>query len=190
MAYDRYREKLIEFYDDRNRMPSYAEMMDMFGFKSRNSVYKLVNKFVDEGLVEKDGEGRLAPGDIRSSLKVLGSVQAGFPTPAEEDEMAAPMNIDDFMIDKKKASYLLTVSGDSMVDAGIHEGDMVVVEKTMNAKVGDIVIALVDGDWTMKYLRNTRGKFYLEAANPRYSDIHPSTDMQIGGVVKGVLRKY
>ena len=170
-------------------MPSYGEMMKLFEFRSRNSVYKLVNKFVDEGLVEKDTHGRLSPLEIRHSVRMLGSVQAGFPTAAEE-ELSDTMNIDDFMIENKNASYLLTVSGDSMIDAGIHEGDMVIVEKTMSAKVGDIVIALVDGDWTMKYLRDKKGIFYLEAANPKYPDIHPENDLQVGGIVKGVLRKY
>lgn len=189
MTYERYREQLIEFYNEENRMPSYGEMMKLFEFRSRNSVYKLVNKFVDEGLVTKDKNGRMSPANIRHSVRLLGSVQAGFPTPAEE-ELSDTMNLDDFMIENKNASYLLTVSGDSMIDAGIHEGDMVIVEKTMNAKVGDIVIALLDGDWTMKYLRTGRSGFYLEAANDRYPDMYPQDDLQIGGIVRGVLRKY
>ncbi len=191
MPTDRYKEKLLNFYQSNKRMPGYKEMMDLFGFKSKNSVYKLINKLAEEGVIEKDSQGKITPVNLQGELKVLGSVQAGFPTFAEED-FSKTLNIDEYLVGKNRnAHYILTVSGDSMIDAGIQEGDLVIVEKRDNAKLGDIVVACVDGDWTLKYLRKDKaGRDYLEPANEKYSDIYPEAEMSIGGVVRGVLRKY
>jgi repressor LexA len=77
-----------------------------------------------------------------------------------------------------------------MIDAGIREGDMVIAERRNNYKVGEIVIAMVDGDYTMKYLRKKGNEYYLEAANEKYPDIHPTESFKVEAVVTGVVRKY
>jgi len=77
-----------------------------------------------------------------------------------------------------------------MKDAGIKEGDMVVVERGANYKDGDIVIADVDGQWTIKYFRNKGGKIFLEPANENYKPIYPKEELIISAVVKAVVRKY
>ncbi len=78
-----------------------------------------------------------------------------------------------------------------MIEAHIEPGDMVIVEKTNTARVGDIVIAMVDGEHTMKYLRkDATGKTYLEPANKTFKNIYPTQSLEITGVVKGVVRKY
>jgi len=187
--FDTYKKKIIDFYQDTNRMPGYNEIMSLCGFKSKNSVYKLINKLVEHNVVHKDSQGRLTPTNFINEVKMLGSVQAGFPTHAEEQDLDT-LSLDDYMIGNREATYLLTVKGDSMIDAGIHEGDLVIVERSETAKVGEIVVAEVDGDWTMKYLRKKNGKTYLEPANERFSDIYPENSLKIGGIVKGVLRKY
>lgn len=186
-----YKEILYQFYRDNRRMPGYKEMMEMFGFRSKNSVYKLVNNLVNEGLLLKDSQGRISPSGPWEGLRVLGSVQAGFPALAEED-LLDTLNLDDYLVPSDRNNfYILTVSGDSMIDAGICPGDLVVVEKKDNAKLGSIVVASVDGDWTLKYLRQDKtGQTYLEAANDKYPDIYPENELSVGGVVKGVLRKY
>ena len=86
--------------------------------------------------------------------------------------------------------YALRVKGDSMIDAGIHSGDTVIVERREAAEAGDIVIANIDGEWTMKYLRQDRSGPYLQAANPDYPDLYPETSLSVGGVVIGVVRAY
>jgi repressor LexA len=122
-------------------------------------------------------------------IRLLGLVEAGFPAAAEESELDT-MSIDEYLIKNRDATYMLKVKGDSMKDAGIVEGDMVIVERTQSPKVGQIVIADVDGEWTMKYLRKKGGEFYLEAANDKYPDIHAEGELQIAAVVRGVVRKY
>ena len=142
-------------------MPGYKEIMSLCGFKSKNSVYKLINKMVDQGLVLKDKSGRLSPRNLLGEIKLLGSVQAGLPAEAVEQELDS-LNLNDFILEDADQVYLLTVSGDSMIDAGIHEGDLVVVDKNKQAKIGDIVVACVDGDWTLKYLRQKNEQYYFK----------------------------
>lgn len=170
-------------------MPVYTEIMSLLGFKSKNAVSKLVHKLIDEGILSKDSTGRLIPNNLIGEIPVLGLVEAGFPSDVSEIS-SDTLNIADYLIHDKDCTYLLQVKGDSMIDAGIHDGDMVIAEKRNLAKDGDIVIALVDGGWTMKYYRNHKGKVYLQPANKDFSDIYPETQLEVAAIVKGVIRKY
>ncbi len=187
--FNTYKEKIISFYHKHKRMPGYKELMDITGFKSKNAVYKLINKLVEAGIVSKDAEGRITLNKSLSEVPILGLVEAGFPSAAEEDN-SDTMSIDEYLIEHKEATYILEVKGDSMIDEGIREGDLVIVERKKEPKEGDIVIAEVDGGWTMKYLRKNNGKPYLEPANKKYKNIYPKEELNIAAVVKGVIRKY
>jgi repressor LexA len=90
----------------------------------------------------------------------------------------------------KQSTYLLEVKGDSMIDEGIKEGDLVIVERRGDPKDGDIVIAEVDGGWTMKYFKKKGSLIYLKPANKNYSPIYPQYDLKVAAIVKGVVRKY
>jgi SOS regulatory protein LexA len=180
---------IIQFYRERRRMPSMQELTTLYGFHSKNAAFKVVNKLVEAGLVTKDQTGRLLPTHHFSPLRVLGTVEAGFPSPAEE-ELGDTMNLDEFLIRNKEATYMLKVTGDSMVDAGLLPGDLVLVERRSNAKDGDIVIAQIDQGWTMKYLRKRGRKFWLEPANKKYHPIYPSQELHIATVVIASIRKY
>lgn len=185
-----HKEKLVDFYDTHKRMPTYSEMATLFGFKSKNAVARIVTKFVSAGIVAKDRIGRLIPSEkLLGGVKVLGLVEAGFATPAEEN-LLDTISLDAFLVQKHDASFMLRVKGDSMYDAGIRDGDLVIVERTQNAKIGDIVIAEVDGGWTMKYLRKKGNMNYLEPANKDYPNIYPQDSLSIAAVVKAVIRKY
>ena len=170
-------------------MPTYAEIMTLVGFKSKNAVYKLINKLVGEGVLDKDSSGRLIPNKLIGEVPMLGLVEAGFPTVAEETVLDT-LSIDEYLINDKDKTYLLEVKGDSMIEAGIQEGDLVVAERASNPKEGDIVIAEVDGGWTMKYFRKKGNQVYLEPANKKYKPIYPEYDIKIAAVVTGVVRKY
>jgi repressor LexA len=170
-------------------MPSFGEVAALFQYKSKNAASKLITKCVEEGFLSKDSTGRLIPGSLFHDIPILGSVKAGFPSPAEE-ELQNTLSLNDYLIEKKEATYLLEVDGDSMIDAHITEGDMVIAERATDAKDGQIVIAEVDGEFTMKYLRKSGGKIWLEAANKHYKPIYPETDLKITAIVKGIIRKY
>lgn len=163
--------------------------MDLVGFKSKNAVYKLIDKLIDEGVVTKDAKGKLSPTKMIGEIPLLGLVEAGFPTTAEE-EVLETLSLDSYLIKHRDSSYLLEVKGDSMIDEGIKEGDLVIVERTGVAKDGDIVIAEVDGGWTMKYFKKKGNQIYLMPANKNYKPIYPEYDLKIAAIVKGVIRKY
>jgi SOS regulatory protein LexA len=177
------------FYSREGRMPSFSEIGEMTGLRSKNAVFKLVNKLAELKVLEKDSKGRLIPGSIASPVKILGTVEAGFPSPAEE-ELVDTLSLDNLLIQNPEATFLLKVSGDSMSGAGILPGDMVLVDKGQTPKSGDIVIAEVDGAWTMKYLKKRGENVALIPANPKYKLIRPKDELKIAGVVTAVVRKY
>lgn len=184
-----YKSKLASFYSRENRMPTYSEMMGMFGFKSKNAVSRLVDKLIAAGIVAKDHLGRLVPDVGLNEIPLLGSVKAGFPADVAE-EATDTLNLYDYLAPKKENTYILEVDGDSMIEAHIEDGDLVIVEKTNTAKDGDMVIANVDGEFTMKYFRKNGDKVWLEPANKNYKPIYPKQYLLINAVVKGVMRKY
>jgi SOS-response transcriptional repressor LexA len=123
------------------------------------------------------------------TIRIIGTVEAGFPSPAEE-ELIDTLSLDELLIENREASFLIRVTGDSMTGAGIMPNDMVIMDRGRIAKSGDIVIAEVDGEWTMKYLRKRGESVMLVAANPRYKPITPKRELKIAGVVTAVVRKY
>jgi len=177
------------FYHKKGRMPSFSEIGELTGLRSKNAVSKLVDKLATLRVIRKDEKGKLIPRSIAAPVKILGSVEAGFPSPAEE-ELADTLSLDDLLIENPDATFLLRVSGDSMSEAGILPGDMVIVDRSQTPKSGDIVIAEVDGQWTMKYLRKRGASVTLIPANPKYQPIRPKTELKIAGMVTAVVRKY
>ena len=182
--------KLRGFYSSHDRLPSFGEIAELFNYASRNSAVGLVKRLIKNGYLLKSAKGKLLTTPLfHQKLKLLGAVSAGFPTP-EEEELRNSLSLEKHLINNINATYMLEVKGDSMLNAGILPGDLVLVEKGKTPRVGDIVIAQVDGEWTMKYFRKKAGKAFLEAANPKYSDIHPQNELIIGGVVVSSCRKY
>ena len=184
-----YQIKLESFYSRNNRMPTYSEMMDLFSFKSKNAVAKIVSKLVEAGLVAKDHLGRLIPTDSFLEIPLLGLVKAGIPTDVDE-EMKETLSLENFLIDKKELTYMLEVDGDSMIEAHVEKGDHVLVEKTNQARDKEIVIAEVDGEFTMKYFRRDGAKVWLEPANKNLKPIYPKRSLNVVAKVKAVIRKY
>ncbi|MDQ5985955.1 MAG: LexA repressor [Syntrophus sp. SKADARSKE-3] len=182
-------EQIVSFFRRSRRMPSYEEMLDLLDVRSKSVVHFWVNKLLKEGALEKDARGRLSPARSLFGIPVAGEVAAGLPVPAEED-LCYMLSLDEYLVTRPESSFLLRVSGDSMTGEGIKEGDMVVVEKERAPGNGDIVIAEVDGEWTMKYFRKDGDGVYLEAANPKYPLIRAKTELRLGGVVTAVIRKY
>jgi repressor LexA len=169
-------------------MPIYSEIMTLVGFKSKNAVYRLVERLIRAKIIAKDAKGKLIPKKLLA-VPVLGTIAAGFPSPAEE-ELLDTMTLGEYLVPNRSSTFLVRVEGDSMIDAGILPGDLAFVERGRQAKDGDIVIAAVDGGWTMKYLRRKAGRFILQAANKAYRAIEPQEELVIDAVVRSVVRKY
>lgn len=181
--------KIRRFFKQNRRLPTYQELAELMGFASKNASYKLANKLIEAGFLEKDEKGKLIPKRLFAPLPNTGIVKAGFPTVADED-MSDIVSFDEYLVNNPEATFILNVSGDSMIDAGIHDGDMVLIDRLLNAKSGDIVVANVDGEWTMKYYRKAGGKITLVPANKKYNIIEPENSLEIAGVVISVIRKY
>lgn len=170
-------------------MPSYGEMADVLGFRSKNAAVELAERWVSDGIVGRDDKGHLRPGRLFMPVRVLGTVQAGFPSPAEEENVDT-ISLDDWLIKNKEASFMLKVAGDSMIDAGIQPNDMVILERGRTPKNGEIVVAEVDHEWTLKYFEKRGAQVTLKPANKRYPNIVPKEELKVAGVVTAVIRKY
>jgi SOS-response transcriptional repressor LexA len=193
LNHSQHKNKILAFYKLRRRMPSYEELRVMMKFKSKNAAYELAQKLIKEGFLQKDSSGRLIS-KFGINLSFLGSMHAGktvgFPNPSEE-ETSDTLDLADLLKIDMYASKLFRVRGDSMVDAGILDEDILLVESTDKWKAGDIVIAEIDGEETVKYIRKDKGgKLYLEAANPKVKNMHPQEYLKVKAVVKSVIRVY
>ena len=181
---------LRQFWRQERRAPTYSEMLDLFDYRSKNAVFGLLDRLEETGYVAKDANGRIAllP-KLTGTVRLLGSIAAGFPTQEEEQEAEA-VTLDEYLVKDPDHSYMLTVRGDSMIDAGILPGDVVLVEKGPRPKQNDVVVACVDGEWTLKYYVRDNAGVRLEPANPKYKFIRPLRSLEIGGIVRAVIRKY
>jgi SOS regulatory protein LexA len=181
--------KIRKFFLTHKRMPSHREICLIFGYATKASSQHLVKKLIASDILEKDDEGRLIPKHLFPPLTLLGTIQAGLPTPAEE-QLLDTMSMGHYLVNDPERSYILRVSGDSMINAGINHGDFVVIEKDKTPQNGDIVVAQVDNDFTLKYFDRKDGKIKLIPANEKYSIIYPRENLIIFGVVISVIRKY
>lgn len=183
------RAALTQFYATHRRMPTYSELATLWHYKSKGAVRYAVEKLLREGFLAKDTNGTLVPHSRMHDVKLLGYVEAGFPSAAEE-ELVDTMSLDEYLIENKEATFMLKVKGDSMIDAGIMEGDIVLVERGKAPKPGEIVIAQIDGEYTMKYFRKKGSAVYLEAANTNYKPFYPKEALRVEAIVRAVIRKY
>ncbi len=177
------------FYREYKRLPSYQEICTLFGYASKRSAHQLMQKLVDAGVVEKDEKGHFIPIKMNFSLPVLGSIQAGYPTTADE-QYFGNLSLEEYVVPNPLKSYILQVKGDSMVDAGINTGDFVIVQECETPKNGDIVVAQMDGEFTLKYFKKIPNGISLIPANKKYPEFFPKESLRIFGKVVSVIRKY
>ena len=181
--------KLQDYYAKHRVMPSYATLGELVGLSSKASVAELVLRLKAERLVESTPDRRLKPGKRFFERPIQESVHAGMPHPAF-DSRPDTVSIDDYLVYHPSKTTLITVKGDAMIDAGIHDGDIVVVEKRATANVNDLVVAIVEGEFTLKRLGREKGRMVLIPENKAYPVIRPKEDLEIFGVVVGQFRRY
>ena len=118
-------------------------------------------------------------------------ISAGFPSPAA-DYAEEGLDLNDYLVRNKPATFMFTVRGDSMIGASIEDGDKVVVDRAITPRHDDIVVAVVDGEYTIKRLYKQRGRIELHPENPAYPPIvfSEGTELSVWGVVVGVIRRY
>lgn len=197
-------EQVLEFIRNtvaaRGYPPSVREIGEAIGLSSPSSVHAHLNTLVESGVLRRDPAKPRAivivddtpPAAERSNVRdipVLGRIAAGTPIlAAEHVEDVLPLPVE---LVGEGPVFLLEVKGDSMVDAGIHEGDLVAVRSQPDATDGDIVAALIDGEEaTVKRLRRKDGKVMLISENPAYEPLVFSEGVELVGKVVSVLRRY
>lgn len=187
--------------EDRGYPPSVREIGEAVGLSSPSSVHAQLNSLVKAGMIRKDpskpraivvvdeSPARAVTDRRMRDVPVLGRIAAGTPILAAEhvDEV---MPLPTELVGDGPV-FLLEVKGDSMIDAGIHEGDLVAIHKQSDARDGEIVACLVDGEEaTVKRLQRRDGKVYLHSENPAYEPMVFSEGVELIGKVVSVLRRY
>jgi repressor LexA len=180
--------RLQQYWKQNKAFPAMAKLCEVVGLSSSASVFGMVSRLTEAGYLQRV-EGRIAPGKMFFARPLLGTVRAGSPQEASQ-ETGDILTLDDYLIDEPNRTSLHRVRGDSMSGVGIYEGDLVVVEHSTPTRLGDVVLAVVDGELTVKSLANDKeGRYFLEAKNPQYAPIRPIASLEILGVVVGVVRR-
>lgn len=169
-------------------LPSFEKIAQTFGFKHKNSVWQYFKKLKECGLVkEKNGKFFISP-ECFGAILFTSSVRAGFASVAE-DSIEKRVSLDENFDLDNPSVFMFTVSGTSMINAGIFDGDRVIVKKTPYAKDGDIVLAFIDNGYTLKTYRQKNGKIWLQPENPEFPIIEPEESLTIFGVATGIARQ-
>lgn len=131
--------------------------------------------------------------EARTALEIplfTEGVSAGFPSPAD-DFIDKTLDLNEFLVTHPAATFFVRVEGTSMIEAGIHPGDILIVDRAMEPKSGNVVIATLNGDFVVKRFRRSRGKSYLLAENPAFTPIEITDTMhvEVWGVVTYVIHK-
>ena len=181
----------VEFINQNGYSPSIREICEKCDIKSTASAFSYVERLKNEGLLIKSPlKKRALSTKERSdfiSIPVLGVIRAGLP-------IFATQNLDGYIplppdFDNGGNSFALRVKGDSMINAGINENDVIIVREQNTAENGEIVVALVDDSATVKRFYNRDGKIILHPENDEMDDL-VFDEVQILGVVKGLMRKF
>ncbi|WP_100265711.1 LexA family protein [Mariprofundus ferrinatatus] len=180
--------RLQDYYALHRLIPSYAEIAALVGVSKQGAV-KFVDRMIFAGYISKGPGGRLSPANMFFARPHVGKAPAGFASPATE-ALGDAITIDEYLVEHPSKTVLVEVRGESMIEAGIHDGDFLIVERNTNPSLGKVVVAIVDGDFTIKYLRSGKDGMYLEPANADYPNIYPEESLDIYGEVVGQFRKF
>lgn len=186
-----YLDRLRDYYAENRRIPSFQRIAELMGFASKAAASKLMDRLAGAGFFERTpDDDAWIPGERFFERPLADTaVRAGAPDMIEGGQGQLFL-VDRYLVRQPSRTVMVPVKGDSMIDAGIHDGDIVVVVRTKAANAGDFVIAIVDDEFTLKELALEKGKFVLKPHNPAYPVIRPQGELEIFGVVTGLVRRY
>lgn len=191
----RKQQKVLEFIRGQIKKagapPTIREIGEKFGFNSTGTVRDYLRALSKKGFIklgERKSRGIELVKSMTQGIPILGRVMAGEPNLAVED-IEGYIDLEEFQPHLTSEVFALRVKGDSMINAGIHERDLVIVRRQSTALTGEVVVALINSDEaTVKYIKKKDGKIFLEPANENYEPIY--TEFTIIGKVIAVFRKY
>lgn len=183
--------RLRDYYARHGALPSYAGISTIVGFRTKTAAVKLAQRLTSDGYLRTVPGGRLAPAQRFFELpQVDVLIPAGAPETADVQEQAELVTLDAFLVEAPSKTVLIRIKGDSMRDAGVLDGDLAVVERAETAQSGQFVVAIVDGEFTMKELRFEGQGPVLLPHNEAYPSIRPKAALEIYGIVRGIVRRY
>ena len=188
---------LVDYYNENNVYPTFHEMRDFLKIKSKSGIHKLLSSLEEKGYVNRLPHKARAlsinssVNENEKNLPFLGRIAAGNPIEAITGSFEQ-ISVPNYLINNKDEHFSLEVSGDSMVDAGIFDGDLVIIRKTEAANSGDIVVALIDqNEVTLKRFRSFKNSIALEPANKNYKiRLFGEGRVKIQGKLVGLIRKF
>jgi repressor LexA len=188
---DAYLDRLRDYYAENRRIPSMQRIAELMRFASKTASRKLLERLAAGGFVERapDDDAWIPAGRFFERPLADGSVRAGHPETIG-GVGAGAFRIDDYLIHHPSRTVMIPVRGDSMIDAGIHDGDIAAVERGAEALPGDFVVAVVDGEFTLKELAVEDGRNVLKPRNAAYPMIRPADRLEIFGVMIGLVRRF
>ena len=167
---------------------SFEQMSQLLGYANPAWAKRFFEKLLTEGMLTLENRVYM-PTNRLIGYHLFESVRAGLPfTP--ETHPTSQVDLEKYLIEHPASTYFVKVKGDSMEDAGIRQGDIVILDRSLTPKNGDIVIASLDGDVTLKYFEKKWDILSLIPANPKYEPIIVDWPCEILGVVAGSIRKY
>lgn len=181
--------KLRDYYAQHRVLPSYSVVASLFGLRSISAVAGFVQRMKAVGMLGSAPGGRLQPGP-RFFERGAPALQREEMLQATLGALVEGLNVDAYLIDQPSRTVLLPVNDDSMIEAGLLPGDMIVVKRDAPALAGDLVVARVDNEFTVKYLAHDRQGFFLKPANKAYAPLRSEVDLEIYGRVVASFRKY
>ena len=187
---DDYLDRLRDYYAENRRIPSMQRIAELMQFASKTASRKLLERLAAAGFVQRapDDDAWIPAGRFFERPLAGGTVHAGYPD-LIEGVGADPFLIDDYLVRNPSRTVMIPVRGDSMIDAGIHDGDIVAVERSTEARPGDFVVAVVDNEFTLKELAVEEGLNVLKPRNTAYPVIRPAGRLEIFGVMVGLVRR-
>jgi repressor LexA len=184
--------EILQFIEDYQRKnngisPSLEEIKNHFKLNAVSTVFGHLERLKKEGLIEKEWNSKRGI-KIKRKIPLIGVVAAGLPVEAFEN--IEYIEIPDYLLSGGQ-NFALKVSGNSMVDEGIFDGDLIILNKNKNPENGDLVIAMVDGEMTLKKYYRIGDKIKLQPANPNFKPIYVNEkDIKIQGIVIALIRKF
>jgi repressor LexA len=180
---------------ERGITPSTREIQSHFGFASQTSVMQYIAALERKGFLDRHARKARAlitpVQKVRiTDIPIYGQIPAGMSTLTEQT-VEGHVSLDARSVNASRPghTFALRVRGDSMIDAHILDGDIVILEDRKDVQNGDIVAALIDGETTLKRYVVERGRPYLKAENPLYPDLRPARELRIQGVMISLVRK-
>jgi SOS-response transcriptional repressor LexA len=182
--------KLRDYYADARRIPSQQRIAALIGF-SKAAARKFLERLETQGFLARtpDDDAWVPAKRFFERPLADATVPAGMPVLAN-DVGGDPFFVDDYLVRTPSRTAMIPIKGESMIDAGINDGDIAVVERGTAASAGDFVVAIVDNEFTLKELAIERGKFILRPHNKAFPVVRPQGSLEIYGVMVGLVRRY